>query len=360
MIVWFVDRFGLPGHYYRIWHRLLVDNHVPVKDVRVVSLHAVMKRTLLQRHASRKAPTWVPDEMGNIITTMDSIIDHVKPKVVVISAPEALACIGIHPDSATLHNLRGSVYYRREVPHLVTLPMSAWTALVSQKEIGAANYGFESADEFKAARLEGAVSEGAVADSQTGTARLGGRTGAGAPGQHAIAGAKPYDSKANPPTADVHFGGGDNESGAGTVGDDGSTFQANRFGPQAGASVQLQSPVGGPADSIGYGAEGDDRVDGYDEDSAGDDEGDSESGVDVSGSDESSGDSDFVPDDSKGLVDNTEIDRDDPEIDQFFYEPVLSPVGRFVLTADVQKLFRILRDGKEASGPARPIKVDWR
>jgi hypothetical protein len=48
------------------------------------------------------------------------------------------------------------------------------------------------------------------------------------------------------------------------------------------------------------------------------------------------------------------------EIDQFFYEPVLSPVGRFVLTADTQKLFRLLRDGKNASGPSRPIEVNWR
>lgn len=53
-------------------------------------------------------------------------------------------------------------------------------------------------------------------------------------------------------------------------------------------------------------------------------------------------------------------DPEDAEMDQFFYEPVLSPVGRFVLTADTQKLFRILRDGKHAAGPARPIEVEWR
>jgi hypothetical protein len=58
--------------------------------------------------------------------------------------------------------------------------------------------------------------------------------------------------------------------------------------------------------------------------------------------------------------DEDEPDKEEGEMDQFFYEPVLSPVGRFVLTADTMKLFRLLRDGKNAAGPSRPITLRWR
>jgi hypothetical protein len=64
--------------------------------------------------------------------------------------------------------------------------------------------------------------------------------------------------------------------------------------------------------------------------------------------------------DEDGVSSDDSPGTDDGDVDQFFYEPVLSPVGRFVLTADTQKLFRILRDGKNAGGPSRPIEVNWR
>lgn len=50
---------------------------------------------------------------------------------------------------------------------------------------------------------------------------------------------------------------------------------------------------------------------------------------------------------------------DDEEVDRFFYEPVLSPVGRYVITADLMKLRRVLRDGKLSSGPAEPLILKW-
>lgn len=277
MIVWFVDRFGLPGHYHRIWVRLLRDNYVPTSDVRVISLHAVMKRTLLHKHGTRKAPSWIPDEGPNIARTMAAIIEELKPKAVVLAAPESLACLGLHPDFATLHNLRGSVYWRSGVPHLVMLPMSAWNALVSQKEIGAANYGFESADEFTSSRQQGQISSE----------------------------------------------GNDSSSIA-------DRLQGNGRDGSVGGTRQLP-----PAD-------------GYDDDA---DESESEL----------EDDSDLGDNRDRDLGgSSTEIDRDEGEVDQFFYEPVLSPVGRFVLTADTQKLARILRDGQNAAGPARPIEVNWR
>lgn len=69
----------------------------------------------------------------------------------------------------------------------------------------------------------------------------------------------------------------------------------------------------------------------------------------------SGSDSDEDSEDESSVDD--EPDREEGELDQFFYEPVLSPVGQFVLTADTEKLFRLLRDGINASGPASPIRL---
>lgn len=65
-------------------------------------------------------------------------------------------------------------------------------------------------------------------------------------------------------------------------------------------------------------------------------------------------------DEEDELTEDGEGEPEPGDVDQFFYEPVLSPVGRFVLTADTLKLFRIVRDGKNAAGPAKPIELHWR
>jgi hypothetical protein len=71
-------------------------------------------------------------------------------------------------------------------------------------------------------------------------------------------------------------------------------------------------------------------------------------------------DAESIDSDEDGEDETPDDEPSDGDVDQFFYEPVLSPVGRFVLTADTQKLFRILRDGKNAGGPSVPIQIHWR
>jgi hypothetical protein len=385
MILWLIDRFGLPGHYHRVWVRLLRDNYVPTNEVRVVSLHNVMKRQLLTKIGNRKAPTWIPDEGPAITRVIDGLIAQLKPRVVVCTSPESLACLGLDPEHATLHNLRGSVYWRSGVPHLVMLPMSAWFSLVSQKEIGAANYGFESQEALTAARSgDGQISESSgdrVQSPATGTGVHGSPSGmSGDTGVRRLASGDknvqsvPRDSGRSVGLrpimdhlcADLHrHGSGDDVMGEGSGADservprgqlpgangwpsgDGSDdpqqFDDVGFDvPDRAPGSSSEADPAGPSDAEGGGV--DDGMDGVSDDGDGSDD-----GVLSAAEDEDSVE--------------TEIDPSDPDagdVDQFFYEPVLSPVGRFVLTADTQKLFRLLRDGKNAAGPSRPIEVNWR
>ena len=542
MILWFVDRFGLPGQYHRIWVRLLRDNYIPIQEVQVVSLHKVMApKQLLVKHGTRKAPTWNPDLGPEITARIDAIIAKLKPRAVVLTAPESLACIGVAPEHATLHNLRGSVYWRSGVPHLVMLPISAWHSLVSQKEIGAANYGFESQDAFVAGRAqeEKVVAEkfgrltplspfgakrsyrcdcGKTVEAFHANVTSGKTQSCGCYRQevaernlvwqdkHGKSNSRVYSiwegmiqRCTNPNQENYRNYGGrgitvsdewrdfqnfyrdmgdppegltlerkDNDSGysrencvwatrseqmqntrrtqhgfenqetftaarsshgeihqasghdgarrlaepvAGTANASGTVTRTGNVGQgRQGLAAQPSSIQVGPdqrhrlsafAHLVGHGQvpdshgerEGDASADGLRDgdvsgsgdwgsgdsadaeerelaagaipDDPADDSG--ESGEAGSGDDDDSGvdnDDDGVSSSdvgSDGGEDPDSVtDPEDAEMDQFFYEPVLSPVGRFVLTADTQKLFRILRDGKHAAGPARPIEVEWR
>ena len=365
MILWFVDRFGLPGQYHRIWVRLLRDNYIPIQEVQVVSLHKLMApKQLLTSYMTRKAPTWVPDLGPEITARINAIVAHLKPRAVVLAAPESLACLGLAPEHATLHSLRGSVYWRSGVPHLVMLPMSAWNSLVSQKEIGAANYGFENQETFTAARShhgeirEEGIATGALhSDSHAGTrtsaANLGqrGRASEQSDSSHDVTHPRPslvgggVHPVSTRPDAESTSGSSRTAIDAEPVRDGHVPGEGGWSTGDSGTSEEWRDPdgtlSGDPDDDSGEaGATGSGDAD----DSGVDDNDDGVSSSD--GGSDSSGDSDS----SNG---------EDAEVDEFFYEPVLSPVGRFVLTADTQKLFRILRDGKHAAGPARPIEVEW-
>lgn len=93
MILWFIDRFGLPGSYQRIWVKLMAEQGINVKEVRVYSLHKLLNRTLLTKYGTRKAPTWIPEEGPSIINMIDGLIAQHKPRAVVLAAPESLACL---------------------------------------------------------------------------------------------------------------------------------------------------------------------------------------------------------------------------------------------------------------------------
>lgn len=60
---------------------------------------------------------------------------------------------------------------------------------------------------------------------------------------------------------------------------------------------------------------------------------------------------------SVNLMSDDDIDEDDGF---FRYEPVLSPVGRFSITADLGKLNRVLRYGRKSPGLIRPFHLHWR
>lgn len=151
MILWFIDRFGHPGSYHALWLKAVSQAGLNARDTRIVSLHRQMKGQLLTKYMSRKAPTWIPERANEIKATMAKYIVEVKPRLVVLSAPEALAILDIHPEHATLNALRGSVYWLHGVPFVVTLPITAWVTKVSTKDLHAANFGFESADQMQAA-----------------------------------------------------------------------------------------------------------------------------------------------------------------------------------------------------------------
>lgn len=341
MIIWFVDRFGLPGSYQRIWVRMLAEQGVNAKDVRVLSLHKMANRQLLTKYGARKAPTWIPDEGPRILQQIDHIVEKAKPQAVVLAAPEALACLGLHPEFATLHNLRGSVYWRNGVPHLVMLPISAWNSLVSQKEIGAANYGYESQDTFIAAQ---ASSGGDSSDRE--------HSGAGSPNGAVDLhkGKRGPSGDADPREVHAQLQAQSHGANSGRDNRDDGASQADRPGHE-GSSTGGDRRVGHDSGTdLDMGEEGvdgtdvSDDLDRSDEDSVGDSNGDGRN-VDAEEADEN--------------ADSVDDSDDGENMDKFFYEPVLSPVGRFVLIADTQKLKRLLTSGKKANGPTRPPTIKW-
>lgn len=278
MILWYIDRFGLPGRYHTIWLQCLKAQGINPSSVLAISLHkTILGKQLLSRYATRKAPTWHPDAAESIRSRMRDHLAKYRPSAVVLAAPESLACIGLSPEFATLHNLRGGVYRIEGVPHIVTLPMSAWTSLVSQREIGLANYGFESSEAMGSSNL---------------TLRSG---------------------------PDGVF-----------------RSDADRFDHHAASAVQGLSAQ----ESIDDSDDSDTDADNSDGDVA---------GVTVDAMVDADDDESTVHDDDAGEAG-----------DQFFYEPVLSPVGRFVITADVAKLRRILEHGVNSYGPKEPYILKYR
>jgi hypothetical protein len=453
MILWFIDRFGMPGSYYSIWLRACNDTGIQPKNVRAVSLHKVIPRQLLTKYANRKAPTWIPEAQPLIAQTINRLRQELKPEAIVLSSPESLCILGLSPEVATLHNLRGSVYWKFGVPHLVTLPISAWTTMVNQKDIGAANYGFESAEAMNQATENSNAKQGrngneiqkqsrqersnplhdqrqvhqqgrlASAPRQMGgrtdpsrgitsvgserrfdgnqSQRAGSQSDSSLPadGQRAAEGSGLRDSN----TGDRQQGRGTSESGTGKIipglgrgmsseGVELGVPVDNRWtGVRDRLDLRPRHLMGETSESGGVGSSDDaeaervyldtddkrfdspadqqsvpvefrvtggnrqaDRLDGSD----GEDE--SDDGTDGGRSDD--GD---VPDDSEGDaseaqgIDGQIIGPEDDDQDRFFYEPVLSPVGRFTIIADYSKLARILQDGKAADGPAKPYHLRY-
>lgn len=147
MILWYVDRFGMPGQFRAIWATMLKRAGLPPIDVRLLSLHRDLGGTLLMRHGNRIAPTWIPERGMEIRQHIRQQVTELAPKCIVLAAPEALAVTPALPEYATLQQLRGSVYDVAGVPAIVMLPMSAWVTKVSTTALQAANYG--ESDEAK-------------------------------------------------------------------------------------------------------------------------------------------------------------------------------------------------------------------
>ncbi len=371
MILWFLDRFGLPGSYMRIWANNMARQGFNVNQVRLVSLHKVLNRQLLTKYGTRKAPTWIPSETHSITNMIDGLIGQHKPRAVVLAAPEALACLGLHAEFATLHNLRGSVYRRHGLPHLVMLPMSAWNSLVSQKEIGAANYGYENQEAFNVGHAgvqidgkvestpEGPEASGHAAD-RVGDPRSRANTAGARPGVK-LAGWRGFDDNASA-RGGVSLRGNDSGQVAGTQRD-------REVHDDVRDSGDLPSGGGEPEGRGGRGPDDRDSQDhsgtslnGHRNDSADSEPFDASDLPDAVGGRESRGpnESDSADETDEDAVEDDGELKDDETIDQFFYEPVLSPVGRFVITADMQKLKRIIDMGERANGPMEPLTLQWR
>ncbi|KAK0039436.1 hypothetical protein Bpfe_031113 [Biomphalaria pfeifferi] len=451
----------MPGQYRRTWIRALAQaDHRPL-EFEVVSLHQMIPGQLLMKLGSRKAPTWVPDMGERITSTINRLIQQHKPQAVVLAAPESLACLGLAPEHATLHNLRGSVYWRMGIPHLVTLPISAWNTMVTQKDIGAANYGFESQESLaNKGRENGTVhqaGDGGVAGSAAAIIRgdksaaaskavvpdssAGDKVRSGSSGSDSEGGRRPaFALGAIDSIPDGNTNGVDSRSKSADSGRGDSTEYALQgsevrvfysspgvdepYGktlPAAGARFRMAGssqtagqPVGngqgieqsaiseteesrsesGAAghrlDRAGNAYDGHvhaierecptpvDSHDGVhrDRQSVADSDPDSERTADVDAGTDSDDEGDEGAIDSADDADGVDVSADpgaedsgesgtvssiddDEEVDRFFYEPVLSPVGRFVITADLMKLKRILIDGKQSQGPANPLVLNW-
>jgi len=334
-VLWFLDRFGLPGKYRLLWAQMAREAGIKPTSVKFVSLHSILKGQLLTRYASRKAPTWVPEREAQLRQAIRAQIKLAGPslKCVVLSAPESLSIIGLHPENATLNKLRGSVYQIDGIPHLVMLPMSAWLTQVTSKDIGAANYGLESGEALSASAAAVTAALNQRGDHHDGrghsafgesVAQLSGGPAHGVVGVSAAnlgatgAGGTVADSGGG----DIHGDGGDDlphlarvrgghvlhDSGSGAVrGGDGGVLRRS-----------------GDSDPVGFGFREPDGLELTDDD---EDESDSDEGGERADGD-GEGEDEF------------EVDDSDP--DAFWYEPVMVPVGKMMLRFDSRKLARIV------------------
>jgi len=145
-VLWIMDRYGMPGQQRAAWANAAGQAGLSPMRVKLMSMHDVLKGTLLTHFANRKAPTWRPERAEDIRNALAGLRQRIRPCVVVLTAPETLLVSGLEASIATIDNLRGSVYVVDGIPHVVTMPMSAWTMHSSIKEIQHANYGMLSAE----------------------------------------------------------------------------------------------------------------------------------------------------------------------------------------------------------------------
>lgn len=147
-VLWITDRAGISGKLYGVWSQQVLTCGMAMAKIRITSLHANMKGTLLAPFRNRKAPTWRQDREADIKQAIHRLTKRGEYKIVVLTSPESLAVIGLSQEIATLDKLRGSVYHDEErgLTYLVTLPIASWYFKQSEKAIQSANYGLESED----------------------------------------------------------------------------------------------------------------------------------------------------------------------------------------------------------------------
>lgn len=150
-VLWFVDRFGIKGHYTATWLRAINQAGIRPASIKLVNLHGELRGQLLTRYGTRKAPTWRPEREAEIRQCINNHIrrHNTTLKAIVLSSPESLAVTGVLPEYATLAKLRGGVYTVAGLPAIVILPMSAWFTQISQRDIALANYGANSAEQLE-------------------------------------------------------------------------------------------------------------------------------------------------------------------------------------------------------------------
>ena len=114
----------------------------------------VSQLTLLTRKGNRKSPGFNPDERTQhmLSSWIHDCIDKTKPELILCMDVALLGLVEPRWDIATIDNLRGGVYDIGRRPFVVTVPISAIHNNKKPKDIKAMNEGYESQDEWEAAK----------------------------------------------------------------------------------------------------------------------------------------------------------------------------------------------------------------
>ena len=150
------DKLGITEGYQGIFESLMLGAGLNPQQVRRYSVWkspVARSHKLLIQKGNRKSPGFNPDPRvaAAVREFLDNAIDRVNPELILCLDLAMLGIVEPRWDIATIDNLRGGVYFYRDIPFLVTTPFSAVHTQKKAKDVRALNQGYETKEAFDAA-----------------------------------------------------------------------------------------------------------------------------------------------------------------------------------------------------------------
>lgn len=149
----FMDAIGITENYKPIWWKLLNGTGITEQNTYVVlrtSYTAFPGKKHLEWKKTRKQPGFNTDagSQNRVSQWVDECIKQHQPDLIVCFDPALLFLLNPDWSQATLDKLRGGLYIEKDVPWVVTLPLTAWHTKAKSTDIAKLNQGFVEKGDF--------------------------------------------------------------------------------------------------------------------------------------------------------------------------------------------------------------------